>query len=388
MTMGVMNPPADEFRHYFIRRNGWPAAALVLAVIAGVEADLYASEAAFAGPAVLFNVLVVFQLLIVRRYPGLAALFATLATTVILADQHMTLTTAGVVSLLTIDGLVVLRRGLRLAPLLALPLAINAISPLDGSSPRATAFGPLVLVVATVLVAEAMRQRGNAIQDRDASKQALTEAVREQAAMEERARIARELHDIVAHHLSVISVQAESARVTSPELSADGRKRFGEISETARNAMIEMSRLLTVLRKDTDAEEARAPQPGLGQVADLVDTARKAGTDVRLVMHGPPIDLSPGLDLIAYRIVQEALTNARRHAPGAAVDIELDYRPDRLHIQVRDNGSGTVQQNQTPGHGLIGMRDRATTAGGTLCFGPSTDGGFAIEAELPIEATT
>ena len=338
-----------------------------------------------AATGVLLNVIVVSQLLLARRYPIVAAVVATLATLVILADGHAPLTAAGVVSLLVIVALLVVDRGFRVAVLLAVPLALNAVSPLDGSDPGAASFGPLVLVVATLLVGEALRQRGQAIEERDASQRAMADTMREQTAMEERARIARELHDIVAHHLSMISVQAETARLTSTG-PADGRERFEQIGATARNALTEMRRLLGVLREDAGDGPDRAPQPGLEQLADLVDSARDAGANIRLLLQGRAVELSAGVDLTAYRIVQEALTNARRHAPGADVDVELDYRPDALHLRVSDTGPGPAQDRPTPGHGLIGMRDRATMVGGSLTYGRGDGGGFTIEAELPIEA--
>jgi len=372
----------SELQRVFTRGNGRLAGVVVLALTAAVEASLYASEPA---TGVLLNVIVVSQLLLARRYPIVAAVVATLATLVILADGHAPLTAAGVVSLLVIVALLVVDRGFRVAVLLAVPLALNAVSPLDGSDPGAASFGPLVLVVATLLVGEALRQRGQAIEERDASQRAMADTMREQTAMEERARIARELHDIVAHHLSMISVQAETARLTSTG-PADGRERFEQIGATARNALTEMRRLLGVLREDAGDGPDRAPQPGLEQLADLVDSARDAGANIRLLLQGRAVELSAGVDLTAYRIVQEALTNARRHAPGADVDVELDYRPDALHLRVSDTGPGQAQDRPTPGHGLIGMRDRATMVGGSLTYGRGDGGGFTIEAELPIEA--
>jgi signal transduction histidine kinase len=142
-----------------------------------------------------------------------------------------------------------------------------------------------------------------------------------------------------------------------------------------------------VLREDSPAAApARSPQPGLQQLDALVDEARAlSGASMRLIVQGPVVPLDPGVELTAYRIVQEALTNARRHAAGAAVDIELDYRPDALHVRVRDNGLGlgTASGPVLGGHGLDGMRERAAMLGGRIATGPLTDGGFAITAVLP-----
>jgi signal transduction histidine kinase len=206
---------------------------------------------------------------------------------------------------------------------------------------------------------------------------------REQTAMEERARIARELHDIVAHHLSVIAVQCETARLTSPRLSADARARFEAIAATARDALTETRRLLGVLREDVGGEADRAPQPGLDGLPELVDTARDAGARIRLIMQGKAVPLPAGIDLAAYRIVQEALTNARRHAPAADVDVEVSYGEETLLLRVRDHGPGLPNGELDAGHGLVGMRDRATIAGGTFSCGAADGGGFVVEATLP-----
>ena len=217
----------------------------------------------------------------------------------------------------------------------------------------------------------------------------------------ERARIARELHDVVAHHISMIAVQAETGRLTTPGLPAAGAQRFAAIGDTARAGLTEMRRLLGVLREDAEQDTAsepvlqpaapglqpagpgRRPQPGLPQLGDLVDGAREAsGGMVRLIMSGQADRLDPGVELAAYRIVQEALTNARRHAPGAAVDVELRYADDALRLRIRDNGPGQAARHHA-GHGLLGMRERAAAVGGSLQTGDARGGGFCVEAELP-----
>jgi signal transduction histidine kinase len=241
------------------------------------------------------------------------------------------------------------------------------------------------VVVGALVLGDSRRQRGEAIAERDESLRAMADSLQDQAAMGERARIARDLHDVVAHHVSAIAVQAETARLTTTDLPEEGRKQFESIGQTARDALDEMRRLLGVLREDTNAEPARAPQPGLLQLGELVDTARAAGTTVRLTMSGEITQLVPGIDLCAYRILQEALTNARRHAPGATVDVEIVYSGDSLRLRVSDDGPGRATA-EPDGHGLLGMRERALMVGGTLKAGPGHDGGFAVEAELPIGA--
>jgi len=195
-------------------------------------------------------------------------------------------------------------------------------------------------------------------------------------------------------------VQAETARLTTPGLPDAGAQRFAAIGDTARAGLTEMRRLLGVLREDADLAEpdlpglpgpparpsaGRQPQPGLPQLGELIDEARAAsGTVVRLIVSGPVTRLDPGVELAAYRIVQEALTNARRHAAGAAVDVELRYAGDALRLRIRDNGPGLADRHT--GHGLLGMRERAAAVGGSLQTGEAPGGGFRIEAELPARA--
>ncbi len=203
----------------------------------------------------------------------------------------------------------------------------------------------------------------------------------------ERTRIARELHDVVAHHISLIALQSQAVALTSPDLSPHATKLLADIEDAARTALAEMRRMVGVLRADSSPEAAdRAPQPGLRQLVALVEQARAAQqASVRLVVHGPIRDLDPGIELTAYRIVQEALTNTRRHAPAAAVDVELDYAPTHLRIRIRDNGPGP-SPGPGGGHGLTGMRERANMLGGHTHTGPTTTGGHLVEAHLPLPA--
>ncbi|TDE17866.1 sensor histidine kinase [Actinomadura sp. 6K520] len=218
----------------------------------------------------------------------------------------------------------------------------------------------------------------------DASRRAFEHTLLEHTARGERARIARELHDVVAHHISMISVQAETARLAVPGMPEEGAERLLAIGDTARTALTEMRRLLGVLREDAGAEPTRSPQPGLRQLLGLVDETRDSGAaGVRLILRGNVAVLDPGLELAAYRIVQEALTNARRHAPGAAVDVEVEYTPEALRVSVRDNGPGPAAGGVAAGHGVLGMRERAAAVGGDLRAGPGPVGGFLVEATLP-----
>jgi signal transduction histidine kinase len=253
---------------------------------------------------------------------------------------------------------------------------------------------PVAVVAAT---AREAREKGRS---HSAERELAEGMLADHLARGERARIARELHDVVAHHISVIAVQAETARLTTPGLPDAGAQRFAAIGDTARAGLTEMRRLLGVLREDANLAEPdlpdlpgppatlaaeRQPQPGLPQLGELIDEARAAsGTVVRLIVSGSVTRLDPGVELAAYRIVQEALTNARRHAAGAAVDVELRYARDALRLRIRDNGPGLTDRHT--GHGLLGMRERAAAVGGSLQTGSAPGGGFRIEAELPARA--
>jgi signal transduction histidine kinase len=248
---------------------------------------------------------------------------------------------------------------------------------------------PAALLAALVPAAAGLgvtyRIRSDAAENR-AVRHAIVGTVLENTARGERARIARELHDVVAHHISMISVQAESARLTTPGLPPAGAARLSAIGDTARTALTEMRRLLGVLREDAGTAQAdRAPQPGLDALGALLDEARTAtGAGARLILSGPPVALDPGVELAAYRIVQEALTNARRHAPGAAVDVELHFVDGVLRLTIRDNGPGPHAGSRAVGHGLLGMRERAVAVGGRLRTGTGVAGGFLVEATLPV----
>jgi signal transduction histidine kinase len=372
-------------RSLFGGRDGRIALTLVLAATAALEASINTPvESGSAAPAILANVLAVLPLLAARRFPFLAAIATTLLTALFLGARDLPLTISGFGVLLYTIGHLVVRRGVLFAAPLLFPFLVHAVTPLDGSSSGLASSGPLVLVVAAMLVGESTRKRTEAVAELDATQEAMAESVREQTAMEERARIARELHDIVAHHLSVIAVQSETARLTSPRLSADARGRFEAIAATAREALTETRRLLGLLREDVVGEAEREPQPGLDRLTELVDTARDAGANVRLILQGKVVPLPPGVDLAAYRIVQEALTNARRHAAGADVDVEVSYRDDAVRLRVRDYGTGPADGEIVAGHGLIGMRDRATIAGGTFACGTAEGGGFEVVVTLPL----
>jgi signal transduction histidine kinase len=210
----------------------------------------------------------------------------------------------------------------------------------------------------------------------------------------ERARIARELHDVIAHHVSMMVVQAEAGPVMVERGDPAGETRaFDTIAGIGRQALVEMRRLLGVLRSEAGGPRASlAPQPGMAQLPSLVDQVRRAGLQVDLVVEGEPAALPAGVDLSAYRIVQEALTNAVKHAARARVRVLVCYGERDLRLEVCDDGPGAALAgwagpaggNGAPGYGLIGMRERVHLFDGELTAGPGPHGGFTVTARLPI----
>jgi signal transduction histidine kinase len=204
------------------------------------------------------------------------------------------------------------------------------------------------------------------------------------AVAEERTRIARELHDIVSHAVSLVAVQADAAEAAldrDPELA---RAPLRIVRASAQEALDEMRRLLGVLRT-ADAAGERDPLPGLADVPALVEAARAVGVDVRLDVSGDPVPLPQSLDLSAHRIVQEALTNARKHAPGAPVAVALRWREQELELLVRDHGPGPNGRASGDAHGLVGMRERVLLHRGELSAGAPSDGpGFEVRVVLPL----
>jgi signal transduction histidine kinase len=252
-------------------------------------------------------------------------------------------------------------------------------------------FPYLVLTVAW-LAARAVRQQ-RVVADAFQSKALHLEAEQEQATRsaraEERRRIAREIHDVIAHSVSVMVVQAGAARSVLRATPDDSVEALLAIEETGRETLGELRRLLDVLSDDNDTID-RAPQPDIGQLDPLIERVRRAGLPVRLQINGTPAPLSSVMSLTAYRIVQEALTNALKYSGQAATDVILTYTGDELKLEILDNGpaallSGTRQADQT-GHGLSGMKERTAVFGGLLEAGPRPGGGYAVRAWLPIGA--
>ena len=200
------------------------------------------------------------------------------------------------------------------------------------------------------------------------------------AVAEERARIARELHDVVAHAVSVMVLQVGAVRHKLPD-SLD-REALRSVERAGRTALAEMRRLLAAMRREDDEVEF-VPQPGLDGLNALLDEVGRAGLPARLHVDGEPFPLPRGVDLSAYRIVQEGLTNALKHADASDADVTVRYRPDEVEIEVRDNGAG-VAKTDGLGHGLVGVRERVKIYGGEMSAGTAPEGGFVLSTRLPV----
>ena len=214
------------------------------------------------------------------------------------------------------------------------------------------------------------------------------------AAAEERTRIARELHDIVSHSISVVTIQTQAVRRRlGPDHAAEVAD-LAAVEATAREALAEMRRLFGVLRTEGEQPVALAPQPGLSELDRLVRQVGSADMKVDLHVEGEPVPLSPGVDLAAYRIAQEGLTNALRHAHATHADVRVRYAPSRLEVEVVDNGRGLPRNrpvngtSPSGGHGLVGIRERVALYGGTVELGPSSSGGVRLAVSLPLKETT
>jgi signal transduction histidine kinase len=373
-----------------------PTAALIAIGAAQMLADYGGSG--FRGPRTanaVFLVAVSLPLLVRRRHPVIALAAVLTAQAVWIGAYYhgshqppFEPFAAGIVSCFAL-GFHAGRRGLRVGlAIFALLVLASALVLAAGGSAVENALSVLIWWAAAIGLGRALRERQvlvELLRERSARLERERERDMTEAALEERARIARELHDVIAHAVSLMVVQASAER----RLLGPGQRRTAETLETietsGREALGELRRLLGVLR--ARGQERLAPQPGLEALPELVDEGRRGGHEIRVKVDGDPVRLPAGLDLAAYRIVQEGLTNARKHAPGAAVDINLFWRSAELDIEIIDDGAGRrARVNGTAtGHGLIGMRERVALYGGSVRAEPTGAGGFCVHARLPIE---
>src|SRR3954452_14257613 len=257
----------------------------------------------------------------------------------------------------------------------------------ENSSPDTFVFtfllvgGPFLvgrIVNARIQLARELREKATRLERDQAEKQKL-------AIAEERARIAREMHDVVAHNVSVMVVQASAARRMIDHDPDRAREALASVEQTGREALAEMRRMLDVLRVE-DERAALAPQPSIDELEALIDLAREAGLQVELEVEGERRRVSSGVDLSAFRIVQEALSNTIKHAAAANARVRLRFGDDEVEVDVVDDGHGVRQRDQNgKGHGLVGMRERVAMLGGRLEAGYRANGGFEVRATLPLK---
>jgi signal transduction histidine kinase len=262
--------------------------------------------------------------------------------------------------------------------------AVTIVYNIPGHSASELVFVPLEFAVSWVagFAVRAHAEQAEAAEVRAAAAELERDVTARIAVAEERARIARELHDIVAHAVSVMVLQVGAVRHKLPDALAEERDALIGVERVGRAALAEMRRLLAVMRRDGDGVEL-APQPGLDGLDSLVKDIGRAGLPVELHVEGEPFPLPRGIELSAYRIAQEALTNALKHAHASHADVTICYAPDEVQIEVRDNGHGAVTSNGH-GHGLIGIRERVKLYGGDMTAGTANGGGFILSTRLPV----
>ncbi|MGN9906678.1 sensor histidine kinase [Phytohabitans sp. LJ34] len=310
--------------------------------------------------------------------------------------EHQTVTATVAILLLTYTvaaQFALSRAGLAAALLWGPVLVINFFTPAH-LRPDGMSLGYIVFL--NVLIAmvcfffgrtvHARRTSTHALEERARAAEQNQRALAEQAVGDERRRIARELHDMVAHHVSVMGVLATGARRVLKRDPDSADEALATIEDTSRATLREMRRLLDVLRTDAEPAAELSPQPGLAGIEALVEQVREAGLPVALRVDGTPGPLDHGVALAIYRIVQEALTNALKHAGNATAHVRLSFGVYWLIVEVFDTGRGPVPgSDQAVGHGLVGMRERVALYGGTLRTGPRPGGGFRVYAKIPME---
>jgi signal transduction histidine kinase len=316
-----------------------------------------------------------------RLYPGSAGITAALlANAVALLWKPPSIVAWGIAWICSIYGLTVWtpsRRFLAGVAAVALPTFVAAAL---GKGPSGEIEFTVVTLVVMLLVRRGIRDR----EERAEIAERERELAAREAVVEERARIARELHDVIAHNVSMMVVQAGAERRVLDGANGSTREVLQTIEQIGRGALTEMRRLVGMLR--SDGEDPLAPQPSLGDVATLVTQVREAGLPVDLEIDGEPRELPAGIELSAYRIVQEALTNALKHAGDARAHVSIRYGADSLELEILDDGGGggAAAGRTGGGHGLVGMRERVALYGGRFDASRRPGGGFAVRAKLPI----
>ncbi|MBQ1075394.1 sensor histidine kinase [Micromonospora sp. C31] len=329
----------------------------------------------------------------VAPWPAVATAVATLAVPLLLGPTPATQGMTFMVLTYTAAAAGPLRTAIAAALVLWVPLGVTSVlAPPPGELANVDS---AYLVLDNLLVGVVSYSVGRAVHARRASTEALRERARaaeenqrslaERAVADERRRIARELHDVVAHHVSVMGVLATGARRVLPRDPGAADGALTTIEETSRATLREMRRLLDVLRTDAEPAADLAPQPGLAGIEALVEQVRDAGLPVTLRVAGTPGTLEEGVALTLYRITQEALTNALKHAGAATAQVRLTFDGGTVDVEITDTGRGPGTGGDRIGHGLVGMRERVALYGGVLRTGARPGGGFRVSARIPVE---
>ena len=379
-----------------LTRKYWVDALIALLAIAGMLELVVARNSPSDPPTDLWVSVLLLAVLVApifarRRFPfGGPLAYWVLAAAITFYDGLLIpfIGSLGVVGLATAFMLGNLRNGLKAG--IGLAVVTVGIVTVVYNIPGTTTTSNFVFITLRFVVAwlagYALRERAEqaeAAEARAAQAEREREAAARVAVAEERARIARELHDIVAHAVSVMVLQVGAVRHKLPDSLAEDRDALTGVERAGRLALAEMRRLLAAMRRDDGEEPEFAPQPGLDGLDSLLDEVGRAGLPVELHVDGQPFPLPRGVDLSAYRIVQEGLTNALKHAHASDADVIVRYRPDELEIEVRDNGQGYATSDGL-GHGLVGVRERVKLYGGEMSAGTSAEGGFVLSTRLPV----
>ena len=374
----------------FVRKYWFDGAIALLAIVGLLEfavRDAPSSTPWFAVPAVGTLVLLIIAR---RRFPFAApAAYWVLAASISFVDSALlpSIQSLFVVGMSAAFLLGNLRNGLKAAAGLAVVVAgaFIILYKIPDHSTAELLFVPLEFAISW-LAGFALRERAEqaeAAEIRAAQAERERDAVARIAVAEERARIARELHDIVAHAVSVMVLQVGAVRHKLPPALEQDSDALRRVEEAGRTALGEMRRMLGAMRRDGDGLDL-APQPGLDGLDSLLEDVGRAGLPVRLRVDGDPFPLPRAIDLSAYRILQEGLTNSLKHAQASHADVIVRYRSDEVEVEVADDGAGAAKSDGL-GHGLVGIRERVKIYGGEMTAGTAPEGGFVLSARLPLE---
>jgi signal transduction histidine kinase len=390
---GCRQAPYRMRMRRLVSRAIWWDVALAVAIVAVCEAQVASGtgQSKLHGPAwvaVLSGLLLSVPLIWRRRYPAavlLAVFGGALLASVLGLSQPKQGYVGEIVAALVVLYTIARRADLRTA-LAGLVFGCVVVLLVSTGQDSFELLGSLLLLAAPVAAGRVLRSRRRLIDDLQSTARALELSQDENAraaVAAERVSIARELHDVVAHAVSVMIVQAGAAELVLDAEPERAREPILAVQESGRQALSELRRLLGMLRPDQSGTAALVPQPGLAELEPLTDTLREAGLSVELHQSGAPNGLPRGIDLAAFRIVQEALTNVLKHADATVAHVALSYGADAIELEVTDDGRGPHRTNG-PGHGLLGMRERATAYGGELHAGPGAAAGYTVRARLPI----